>query len=479
LTNNSHIKLSELSQKVKEVINNNFSNIAFWVIADVSSHSFKQQTNYHYFKLVEKDENSNNILAQFDTKSWGNGSQKIQNFESYTGQKFTNNIHVLVKVIIEFHPTYGLQLQLVDIDTSFTLGIIEQKRQETLVRLVNENPTFIKKIGDNYYTKNNQLKLNVVIKNIAVISAKNSAGLQDFKHTLLSNNFGYSFKLDEYYTGVQGDNQALSMRDKIIEVYNSQKKYDILVLTRGGGADTDFLIFDNYFVCQAIAKFPIPILTGIGHQKNTTIADLMSNIETKTPTKAAEFIISHNRLFEDDILLFQKSIIIKSQQLFSIHYQTLYSVNSLIVNKTRFIINNLKDNLIQIKQVTINSSKSIIFNNKNQLISISSELISKPKIILYNRINDIKNTINNLSTFKSQFLKNQRGYLGHYISIINLMSPTNILKKGFAIVKYNNKTISKPDEIKIGNDIDIILSSTKINTTVKNKTNYNGTEFNL
>ncbi|HEY5369552.1 MAG TPA: exodeoxyribonuclease VII large subunit [Hanamia sp.] len=320
---------------------------------------------------------------------------------------------------------------------------------------------------------------NIVIQRIAVISSKTSAGGEDFKHTLLHNPFGYKFLIDDYFTAVQGQINAQQFLSVIIDVFNSKITYDAIVIIRGGGAQTDFLIFDNYNIGRAVAKFPIPIITGIGHQKNETIADLMAHTQTKTPTKAAEFIIAHNKSYEDSMLSFQKSIVIKSQQLFSFHFQSLSYLNSSVVNNTRNIINQYKDSLVQINQVTINTSKSIIFNHKNALVNISSQLLSKPKIILYNRINDIKNQISNLRTFNSQFLKNQRGYLGHYVSLIKMMAPDNILKKGFAIIKVNNKIISKPDEIKIGSDIDVILSDTQIKSTVKQKSKYNGTDFDI
>lgn len=474
----NHIKLSELNARINNVIETAFNNQSFWVIADITNHTFRQQKNYHNFDLVEKDQNSNNIVAKVSGKAWGNGSTKIRNFEQITGQRFTNNINVLVLVSVTFHTVYGLSLEVVDIDTNFTLGLLEQQRQATLEKLVAENE-FIKKIGDKYFTKNNQLKLPSVIQNIAVISSKTSAGGEDFKHTLLNNPFGFKFFIDDYYTVVQGESNAQQFLTKLIEVFQSQNHYDAVVITRGGGAQTDFLIFDNYGIGRAVAKFPIPIITGIGHQKNETITDLMAHTQTKTPTKAAEFIIANNKAFEDAILSFQKTILIKSQQLFSIHFQGLSVLNSIVVNNTRSIINSYKDSLVQINQVTINTSKSILYNNKNALVTVSSQILSKPKIILYNRINDIKNTISNINTFNLLYLKSQRAYLGHFVSVIKIMSPDNILKKGFAIVKANSKITSNPVDIKVGQDIEIILSDTQIKSTVKQKSIYNGSDFNI
>lgn len=468
-----HIKLSQLNGIIQDTIKNQFSTITYWIVADVTNHSYKADKRYHNFDLVEKDSNSNNIIAKISGKAWGNGSVAISDFEKNTGQKFTNNINVLAQVAVEYHPLYGLSVNVIDVDTNFTLGVLEQRRNETLRRLVVQN-NYIQKIGDNYQTRNTLLKLNSVIQRIALLSSANSAGSEDFKHTLEVNNFGYIFFIDDYHTIVQGENNSKLFLNKLIEIYSSNIQYDAVVITRGGGAQTDFLIFDDYEIGRAVAKFPIPIITGIGHQKNTSIVDLMAHTQTKTPTKAAEFIIAHNRNFEQNILSFQKSIVIKSQQMFLHNFQSLGYLNSSIVNNTRDIIAKRKDDIVAVNQVTINSSKSILFNNRKQLLQTTSQILSKPKIILYNRINDIKNTIQNLKTFTTLYQKNKIGYLGHYVSIIKMMSPENILKKGYAIIKVNNEITSNPDDLKVGKDIDILLSNTIIKSTVKQKTKYDG-----
>ena len=475
----SYIKLSDLSRKIEDIINQNFNGHTFWVIGDITNHTFKQEKNYHYFDLVEKDSKSSGIVAKISTGAWGNSSLKISNFEKVTGQRFTNNINVLLQVSVIYHPVHGLKLNLIDIDPNFTLGLLEQQRQDTLIKLVTDNSGFIRKVGDRYYTKNNQLTLNHVIQRIALVTSQTSAGGEDFKHTLLSNPHGYKFYIDDYFTVVQGESNADLLLAKIIEVFNSKKAYDAVVIIRGGGAQTDFLLFDDYRIGRAVAKFPIPIITGIGHQKNETITDLMAHTPTKTPTKAAEFIIGYNKQFEENMLLYQKSIVIKSQQIFSNHFQALALLNSIVVNTSRNIIADNKDRLVKANQITINTSKSILFNKKSELTSLVGQISSKPRIILYNRMTDIANIISNLKSFNGKYLKNQGGYLNHFASIINLMSPNNILKKGFAIIKVNNKIIGNADNIKVGSDIDIVLSDAKITSLVKQKTQRDGNEFDV
>ena len=453
----NHIRLSQLSSKINAVIKNAFQAVSFWVVADVTNHTYKQNTNYHYFELVEKDTATNTILAKFATKAWGNGSRELEAFERITGRKFGDNIQVLVNVSVEFHAAFGLQLQLNHIDTSFTLGVIEKQRQDTLEKLVRENPSFIEKRGEEYITRNAQIPLNPVIRTIAVISSRNSAGLQDFKHTLETNLFRYTFKVDEYYTGMQGESNAGALREQLVEIFLSGIAYDAVVITRGGGAQTDFLIFDHYLVGQAIAKFPIPVITGIGHQKNTSIADLMAHTQTKTPTKSAEFIIAHNRTFEESILNFQKSILIKSQQLFSSNLQDIAYLNSLIVNKSR----------------------NILIGHKSLVNLLTGQLLAKPAILVSNKTKDVQNIAVNLKTFSALYIKNQQGEIGHFISLMSLVSPENILKRGFALIKVKDKIVSTADGIGTGSEISVVFSRHELKATVNEKSPHHGKEFEL
>ncbi len=453
----AQLRLSELSLIINNVLKDAFQSTSFWVIADVTNHTFKAISNYHYFELVEKDSNTNNILAKFSAKAWGNGARQIENFERITERKFTNDIQVLVNVTVDYHPTFGLQLQVNSIDPAFTLGAIEQQRLATLEKLVAENPAHIQKVNEEYSTRNKKLPLNHVLQNIAVISSRASAGLQDFKHTLQANPFRYTFTIDEYFTEVQGELNAGALRDTLIEVYNTGIAYDAVVITRGGGAQTDFLIFDNYLVGQAIARFPIPIITGIGHQKNTTIADLMAHTATKTPTKAAEFIIAHNRAFEEGLLIMQKSILLKAQQAFSVSHQQLAVLKASLIHTTR----------------------NILDVNKSAVANLSAKLLSGPSITISNKRNDLQNLAGNLKTFNILYIKSQQSHLDHYTSLVKLVSPINTLKRGFAIIKHNDKIINNASTVAAGDNVSIILADKEIAATVTLKKDYHGNEYNL
>lgn len=424
------LRLSQLAAQVEQVLKDAFSAASFWVIADVTNHTFKANTSYHYFELVEKVAGTEKLLAKFSAKAWGDGSREIRVFESKTGQRFTSNIQVLVRVKVEFHATFGIQLTVTGIDPNFTIGIIEQQRQATLERLVKDNPEFIRKSGEEYITRNKEVNLAAVIQKIAVISAKGSAGLQDFLHTVEHNSYGYRYDMQIFFTEVQGEANAPAMREVLINIFKSSIPYDLVVIIRGGGSQTDLLLFDNYLIGQAIARFPIPVLTGIGHQKNTTVADLMAHTAMKTPTKSAEFIIEHNRRFEEKLITLQQQIIIKAQQ----------------------------------------------YLHANQIIlaNLSANMLSQPKITIGAKRQQLANILSNIRTFQSMYFKNKRGYVGHYESVIRLVSPVNTLRRGFALVLQNGKIVSEPELLAPHTDITIILKETELTAMLKDKKPYHG-----
>ena len=452
MTGRSILKLSDLTQKLQRTIESAFGKSMFWIVADVSSHTFKSETNFHYFELVEKDAQSSRIVAKVAARAWGNASIHIRNFELATGQVFGNDINVLLQVSVQYHVSYGLQFNVLDIDTNFTLGKFEQARNATLLKLVNDNPLFIQKSGGEYLTKNKGLPLNKVIQRIAVITSETSAGYQDFEHTLINNIHNYTFRIDTYFSKVQGEVNARVLLLRLIEVYESQISYDAVVVIRGGGSQSDFLLFDNYELSRAVAKFPCPVITGIGHQKNETIVDLMAHTATKTPTKAAEFIITHNRSFEERLIQLQQIIVIKSQHMFSAHHQVLNQLKSIIVNETL----------------------TLLKRHQHHLSHMSGFFTNRPMMQLQQEKRNIDRLLDNIKMSNGQLLKHKFLNLTHYQTVVNLMSPNSILRKGFALLEIEGRIVSNADLIEKDTELTVQLINAKIKTKVTSKVNKNG-----
>ncbi|WP_343706395.1 exodeoxyribonuclease VII large subunit [Flavobacterium sp.] len=473
-----YIRLSQLNDQIQDTINARFKGQTYWVVADITNHSFKADKKIHYFELVEKSETGSTITAKMLGKSWGAGALKILDFEITTGQRFTNNLHVLVQVSVDYHPLYGLSVNLLDIDSNFMLGILEQQRNATLARLIKEND-FIHKEGELYSTLNSRLKLPAVIQRVAVISSSSSAGNEDFRHTMQHNDFGYVFQIDDYHTVVQGDNNAKLFLNKLIEVYNTGIPYDAIVITRGGGSQSDFLIFDNYNIGRAVAKFPIPVITGIGHQKNVSITDLMAHTHTKTPTKAAEFIIAHNRRFEQHILSLQRTIAMKSQQLFLGYYKELSELKNTISHNARELIVAQKEELMLKKQHISQSSRSTLAKEKHNLLLSAQKTLQRPQSIIQQKKSDLEYLKGSLKIFTTQYLRSRKLQLEDHHKTIKLLSPQNVLKRGYAVIRKNSKIANGAENIQEGEEIEIVLKDAILKSTVNEKIQYDGKHTDL
>jgi exodeoxyribonuclease VII large subunit len=444
LSNQSYISLSELNQKIEEHINLHFSDLFFWVLAEVSSHKFYQNSDRHYFDLVEKSKDSNIETAKIKAKSWSDGSEAINMFEKNTGQKFQNGIQVLVQVKVEYHRIYGLSLTLYNIDSSFTLGNIERQKQATLLKLVNDNSDFIKLINDEYHTKNKQMLVPSVIQKIALIASPNSEGYQDFIHTLINNQFNYTFSVDHYFSSVQGGDAEKELVNKLISIYESKIDYDVVVLVRGGGAKIDFMVFDSYLLSKAVAKFPIPIITGIGHHQDVSIVDLMAHTSTKTPTKVAELIIANNRFFEEKINSLEKKLIISLQQTIQNNQEILQSSRNTINLHTYEVIKHHSSRLISLKQDLISESNFKLKSEHKELLNIKTVLISRGNDYIKNKLLSIKNIE----------------------SIAKTLDPRNILKRGFSILTHEGKIVFKNEDLQKLDKINIETFDSEIEANI-------------
>jgi exodeoxyribonuclease VII large subunit len=294
-----HLRLSDLAALIDQTLYSKFGPNTFWVKAETSDIKNYFDRQYCFLTLVEKDANS--TIAKMDAVIWRQQYHIIKDFSKATGISFDKNISLLMRVQVGFNAQYGLRLQILELDSGFTLGAIELQRQATLMQLVEKNQKTISLVNGAYVTLNAKLMLPMVLQKIALITAPGSDGERDFKHELMHNALGYYFEVDSYLTQIQGKDADKAILGQLDLILNIGKKYDLVAIVRGGGSQLDFSAFDTYDLGLKIATFPIPVVAGIGHERNVSIADLMCFSSLKTPTKAASFIIEHNSIFEQQI----------------------------------------------------------------------------------------------------------------------------------------------------------------------------------
>ncbi len=369
------INLSQLLYKIDETLQSQFGYQTFWIKAEITDVKKYESKRWCFLKLIEKKDEQ--IIAEMKATAWSQGYVFVEQFERLTQQPFTNGLQIVCKVKVKYSIKYGLSFDVLEIDNSFALGQIELQKQATLKRLVDDSNGQIIKDDEQYFTPNKRLKLPFVIQKIALITAQNSDGQRDFKNELLNNNYGYAFQVDEYLCQIQGDNAHENIIKQFEQIFASNIQYDCVAMVRGGGSETDFKPFEQYELAKLVAFYHIPVFTGIGHDRNTSIVDLMAR-QLKTPTKVAAHIVDHNFMFENNLL-----------------YQ---------------------------------------FNQIEQTIAL--------------KIDRAKQNLVNLKR------------------LLQSLDPENVLKKGYALVKLNNKIVSNANQLKAGDEVETYIKDTKVVSVV-------------
>lgn len=278
MTSEQHITLSELQQQVTAVLAERFP-LPVWVTAEIA----ELKVNYSghcYLELVEKGEADGIPKAQARAVIWRSHYPRLAAcFEAETGQQPAAGMKVLVKATVNYHERYGFSLQITDLDAAYTVGDMERQRQQTIARLKQEG----------VWEMNREVPLPAVVQRIAVVSSRQAAGYQDFCKELQKSPYEFRIELfDAFMQGTAAEDSIVSALGAIAE---QGDRFDAVVLIRGGGSASDLNCFNAYRLCAHIAQFPLPVLTGIGHDKDTSVADLVAHTALKTPTAVAGWLV--------------------------------------------------------------------------------------------------------------------------------------------------------------------------------------------
>lgn len=380
------LSLLELNLAIKETINEGFDQ-AYWVRAETSD--VRHHPNGHcYLEFIEKAKDGHSIVAKARGTIWASTFRLLKPyFEEQTGQAFTSGITVLVRVTVNFHETYGLGLNVVDIDPSYTLGEIARNRMLVLKQLEE----------DGVLTMNKELPLAEPLNRIAVISSKTAAGYEDFENQLEHNSAEAVFYTTLFPAIMQGDRSDASIISALERIYEHKNLFDAVVIIRGGGASSDLSSFDSYELALNCAQYPLPIISGIGHERDVTVLDAVAHTRVKTPTAAAEFLI--NRATE------------------TINY--LMELQDRLVNATSNILAKEEGELINWAKDIYHNSRSLLQTNRNTLLFLNEKLRSIVKYRVDKEYFDIQ----------------------QYEHFVSLSLPENMLKRGYSLTTINGKTI--------------------------------------
>ncbi|HZL11369.1 MAG TPA: exodeoxyribonuclease VII large subunit [Prolixibacteraceae bacterium] len=470
--------LFELQSQVKGRLDQTFPG-PIWIKAEISEMTVNR-SGHCYLDLVETEQGTDTVIARCRATIWSYTFRMLKPyFETTSGQAFTEGLKVLLQAKVEYHAVYGFSLNIRDIDPVYTLGDLARQRREIIRRLEE----------DGVLEMNKELELPLVPQRIAIISSPTAAGLQDFLEQLHNNPNQFVFYSKLFPAVMQGGEAPRSIMNALGLIYQYEDFFDAVVIIRGGGAQLDLACFDQYELAFHVAQFPLPVITGIGHEKDDTVVDLVAHTRMKTPTAVAEFLISGALRFSQELKELEThfSELVTDQleenknRLNDAAEQLNQLVNQLIVtqqnrlNIARIHLANrsetfLKDQQSELKQLTIGTKNktSRFVTRQNHLLDQSG---NKLKFIFREQV--IRKT-NLLSQFQHlikirtiEMIRSEKKELNSFQEKLRLVDPQNIIKRGYSLTMINGKIVKSVSQVTEGDLIETRVSDGTFGSKVK------------
>lgn len=432
MSEQEYISLLELQRLIKGELESRFA-LGIWVVAEIS----ELKVNYSghcYLELIEKGGKNGIPSAKSNAVIWKSKFGAINAFfRSETGSDLAVGMRVLLKVSVSFHELYGMSLQITDVNPSFTLGEQAKQRELTIAQLKE----------DGVYDMNRELELEYPIQRVAVISSESAAGFQDFYKELSVSK--YDIQISLYDAFMQGAGAEYSIIGALERIADSQIEYDAVVVIRGGGSQSDLSCFNSYELCSHLAQFPLPIIAGIGHDKDQSVADLVACVSLKTPTAVARFLI-------DSAMQFEEGLNALSEDLNSCVYDILKSYNAQL-DQIVFGLSRISAKFTQNLRLRLQSLQSGLENSFLSLIKVQKKELQGNSEVLASR--------------PLERLKLARVNLERCESLVDASRPEKILAKGFSVVRVDGRAVSDSSTLSSGQRVSIQLSRGEISAMVE------------
>ncbi len=474
------LTLSELNEQIKNVLTDAFPSTV-WVIGEISELK-ENRAGHCYLELVEKE--GNEIIARTRATIWSYTYRMLKPyFETTTGQFFTHGIKILVQVSVEYHSSFGLSLNIKDIDPVYTVGDMALQRKEIVNRLQNEG----------VFDMNRELQLPLVPQKIAVISSETAAGYLDFMNQLETNEYGFKFYTKLFPSVMQGAEAVPSIIRALERIYLYEDFFDAVIIIRGGGATADLSSFDNYDLAFHITQFPLPVITGIGHEKDDTIIDMVAHTRLKTPTAVAEFFISgmerfYEKLFQlesDVVHLIRDRIDYLNDELEQLATSMQHQVAVFIHDKNVLLIrkgNEFQQNINRFsfrKSVELSNFKHDVRSAVSMWLVKKENSLNQKRRVLKRVAGEILITGNSRLTYLHETLvKETRNYIQKELervhlneNSVRLLNPENVLKRGYSLTMKEGEIIKSVNQVQADETIETRFSDGSVESKITKKLN--------
>ncbi|MDL2266053.1 exodeoxyribonuclease VII large subunit [Parabacteroides sp. OttesenSCG-928-G07] len=429
------LSLLELNNKVRQSVSSAFPDTC-WIRAEMSDVRVNSASGHCYLEFVEKDLSGKQLVAKARGTIWGRTYQWIRAyFEEQTGQLFTSGLKVLVKVSVDFHAVYGFNLTVQDIDPSYTIGDMVRKRMEIIKLLQEEGVLHL----------NKELLFPQLPQRIAIITSPTAAGYEDFMNQLTNNTSGYIFYPKLFPAIMQGEKTEESVIAALDKIYTCQDCFDVVVIIRGGGATSELNSFDSYLLAANVAQFPLPVITGIGHERDDTVLDMVAHTRMKTPTAVAEFLIKQVDSEVQRLTLLQQGIIDWATG---------------IIQEQKNYLQLLATRLPHLSASRIEQNRILLHTLVTKLPAVAKELLLRQQTFLDLLQSKMKNDV-------ATFVQNKRQQLELDEQFVKMVSPEYVLKRGFSLTLKDGKIVKAISGLQPGDKLITRLADGEISSEIE------------
>ena len=444
--NSTHeaISLKDLNFIIKDAIKDALPE-TYWIRAEMSDVRVNTSSGHCYLEFLEKDEETGNIAAKARGAIWARTFQMLKPyFEQETKQSFASGLKVLVNVSVEFHELYGYSLSVHDIDPSYTLGDMVRKRKEIIRRLQEEG----------IFELNKELHFPSLPQRIAVITSPTAAGYEDFMNQMMENEYGFPFYIKLFPAIMQGEKTEESIISALDEIFPYANLFDVVVIIRGGGSTSELSSFDSYLLAANCSQFPIPIITGIGHERDDTIVDMVAHTRMKTPTAVASFLVecmageaAQLKEFEQIICDEVTTRITQEKSAIQLLTAKLPVTVTGHIERHRYQLHTMTAHLSALPHLILHRSEKLnelmprIQRAANAIISTHSALMADIPVRL-------RHALGNVCLERRREIEINEQY-------IKMASPEYILKRGYSLTFKEGKIVKCSGELSTGDEISV------------------------
>ena len=426
-----HFSLRELQLAVRERLAEAFP-LPVWVAAEIS----EMKVNYSghcYLELVEKGGANGVPAAKASAVIWRSHYGPIASyFASKTGQQLSVGMKVLVRVTISYHELYGLSFQIQDIDPTYTVGDWEQQRQQTIARLREEG----------VWEMNRELGVPSVPQRVAVVSSANAAGYQDFCKEIARS--AYRVELTLFDAFMQGHGAEDSIIEALERVADRADEFDVVALIRGGGSQSDLACFNSYRLCAHVAQFPLPVVTGIGHDKDESVADMVAARRLKTPTAVAAWVVEELSEFDGELEALGQAVERCARELLTSERQRLERNAAMIATQSLGVTRRLELTLERYRSELRRASEKLLADERNRTTRAEE----------------------NLRRATDYFVRSERDRLGAMAQAVSARDPQRIMALGFAVVSLGGRAVSDASQVATGAEVAIRLAKGELKAKI-------------